>query len=218
MRRAILLGIFIGLGLLLVADALAARLGLVSGAMPSVAGPFAWITSRAGGIAAFLALTLDLVFGLLLSTGRADRLISRAQSLEVHRWLGSATLALMAVHVLALTADRIVRLDLLDALVPFLSSYRPLAVGLGVLAAYGAITVQLSFSFRRHIGVKTWRKLHALSFLVFAGAIAHGVLAGTDSGSPAVQIMYGIAAVLVLGLSWERILRTGRRWSSKPAS
>jgi hypothetical protein len=83
-------------------------------------------------VAGFLALTLDVVFGLLVSTAVADRLMPRARSVEVHRWLSSVTLALTATHALALLADRFIRFDVLILLVPFAAPYRALAVGLGL--------------------------------------------------------------------------------------
>ena len=121
----------------------------------------------------------------------------RGRSVEVHRWLSSAALALVGVHVLVLTVDRFVRFDLLDLLVPFLSSYRRIAVGLGVLAAYGALTVHASFGLRRRIGAKTWRRLHYLSFFVFVAAVIHGALAGSDSARVSIKAIYVSAATAV---------------------
>lgn len=204
MVRRMGIGFLVGLGLLFVLDAVAARLGLGPGAIPTLAGTSPWITSRAAGVTAFLALTLDVIFGLFVSTGAADRLLPRARSADVHRWLSTVALALTALHALALTADRFVRFDVLDALVPLLSSYRPLAVGLGVVAAYGALTVHVSFGLRRRIGAKTWRKLHYLSFFVFVAAVAHGVLAGSDADTPGLQALYVASGTLVAALSLYR--------------
>lgn len=125
MRRRIALGIASGGVLLIVLDAVAVRLGLAAGAIPKLAGTSLWVTSRAAGVTAFLALTLDVIFGLLVSTGAADRLVPRARSVDVHRWLSSVALALTGVHAIALIGDRFVRFDVLDLLVPFLSSYPP---------------------------------------------------------------------------------------------
>jgi predicted ferric reductase len=197
---------------LLLLDAVAVRLGLAAGAIPTLAGTSLWITSRSAGVTAFLALTLDVVFGLLVSTGAGDRIVPRARSVEVHRWLSTVALALTAAHALVLTGDRFVRFDLLDVLVPFLSSYRSVAVALGVLAAYGALVVHVSFSLRRRIGTKIWRRLHYLSFFVFAAALVHGLLAGSDSSSPAMQAVYVSSASLVglLGLYRAQSSRGGR--------
>lgn len=207
MPKRIALGIGTGAVLLLMLDAVAVRTGFATGVIPQIAGTSPWITSRAAGVTAFLALTLDVVFGLFVSTGAADRVIPRARSIDVHRWLSMVALAMTGVHALALLADRFVRFDLLDVLVPFVSSYRVFAVALGVLAAYGALLVHASFSWRRRIGPKTWRKIHYLSFFVFAAALLHGLLAGSDSGTAGMQALYASSATIVGVLGAYRALK-----------
>jgi predicted ferric reductase len=196
----------IGVGLLVVLDAALVRAGLSAGAIPAAEGSSAWTASRAAGLTAFVAITLDVVFGLFVSTGAADRFIARARSIEVHRFLSTVALGLAAVHALALLGDRAVRFDAFDLLVPFLSGYRPLAVGLGVLAAYGAVVVHVSFALRRRIGAKTWRKLHYLSFAVFVLGLGHGLLAGSDSASSGFRFLYAASAAVVATLVLHRLL------------
>lgn len=207
MRRRIALGVAIGGALLLVLDAVAVRTGVATGAIPKLAGTSPWITSRAAGVTAFLALTLDVVFGLFVSTGAADRFIPRARSVEVHRWLSTVTLSMTGLHAIVLIGDRFIRFDVLDLLVPFLSSYRSFAVALGVLAAYGALLVHASFSWRKRIGGKTWRKLHHVSFFVFAAALLHGILAGSDSHTAGMHALYVGSATLVGVLGAYRALK-----------
>lgn len=205
MGKRLRLGLLVGLALLVVIDAIAARLGLTSG-LPKLDGSSLWLTSRAAGLTAFAALTLDVVFGLLVSTRAADRWIARAHSVEIHRWLSSVSLTLTAVHALALTGERVAHFDALDALVPFLSSYRPLATGLGGLAAYGALIVHLSFEWRPRVGAATWRKLHFLSFAVFVLALGHGYLAGTSSQRLGAVALYLVSGAVVSALTLYRVV------------
>ena len=65
-------------------------------------------------------------------------------------------------------------------LVPFTSSYRPFAVGLGVTAAELMAAVGLTNLFRKQLPHTVWRKAHYLTLAVWALASLHGVLAGTD--------------------------------------
>ncbi len=208
MPRRVALGIALGALCLLALDALAARSGIVAGAMPKLAGPSPWITSRAAGVTAYVALTLDVVFGLLVSTGAADAVILRARSVAMHRWLSTVALAMAGVHALALLGDGFVRFDVLDLLIPFASSYRSLAVALGVLAAYGALLVHASFGWRRQMGAKAWRKLHYTSFFVFAAALLHGVFAGSDSSTAGMHTLYAGSATLVGALAAYRVCRS----------
>jgi len=184
----------------LVAEAIAVRLGIVADPIPKLSGTVAWTTSRAAGVTAFGALTLDVVFGLFVSTGAIDRWVPRGASVDVHRWLSSVALTLVAVHSLALFGDGAVHFDALDALVPGVSSYRPDAIALGVIAMYGAVVVQVSFGWRKRIGVRVWRALHTTAFAVFLAAVAHGLLAGSDAAHGGMRALYGGAAAIVLCL------------------
>jgi predicted ferric reductase len=107
--------------------------------------------------------------------------MARGQLIDLHGWLSPIALALLVGHVLALLADRYIRFDVLDVLVPMVSPYRPVAVGFGIVAAYCAVVVHASFNLRRKIGTKMWRRLHYLSFVALVAAAAHTFLAGTDA-------------------------------------
>jgi predicted ferric reductase len=194
-------------GFALVAQAVATRLGLVGDPFPKLAG--AWTTSRAAGVTAFAALTLDVVFGLFVSTRMLDRWIPRGASVDVHRWLSGVALALVALHALALLFDASMPFDALDLLVPWQSSYRAGAIALGVFALYGAALVHASFDWRKRIGVRVWRALHFTAFAIFVVAGVHGVLAGSDSSG--LRPLYGAALAMVGALVVARIARAARK-------
>ena len=182
--REVLRGIVIGLVALALAGAIASRAGWGAISVPRPAGTGAWLLARASGYAAFAALALDVIAGLLVSTRAGDRWIARGQLIELHGWLSPLALALVVGHVLALLADRYLRFDVLDVLVPMVSPYRPIAVGLGIVAAYCAVVVHASFGFRRLLGTKAWRRLHYLSLVAFGAAAVHAFMAGTDASRP----------------------------------
>lgn len=189
----------------LAADALAVRLGWLDHALPRLAGPQAWTCSRAAGVTAFVALTLDVVFGLFVSTGVLDRWVPRGASVDVHRWLSGVALALIGVHAVALLADAWLKYDALDLIVPGLSSYRAGPVAIGIAATYGAVLVHQSFGWRKRIGVRAWRALHFTAFAVFVAAVVHGVLAGTDARHPGMRALYLGAGITVGALVVLRI-------------
>ncbi len=56
--------------------------------------------------------------------------------------------------------DQTVRMPVWALVVPFTSSYRPVATAIGVLTAELMILVYASFSMRKRIGPKNWRRLH----------------------------------------------------------
>jgi predicted ferric reductase len=173
--------------------------------MPELILQGTWPIARAAGLTAYAAITLAVVFGLLLSTGAADRWVARARSVEAHRFLSTAALALVALHALVLLADGHVRFGLLDVLVPFRAPWRGFAVGLGTVAAYAAVVVHASFFLRRRLGPRGFRILHTLSFAVFALATAHGLLAGSSAGHPFMVGVYLSATGLVVLLTAVRL-------------
>lgn len=198
--RDALRGLFGGLVLLVLLDALAARAGWTGGLLPHTVGTAAWVASRSAGLVAYVALTLDVVFGVFLSTGAADRFLPRARSLELHRWLSSVALGMVAVHALALVFDGTVRFDVLDLLVPLLAPYRPLAVALGIVAVAALYVVRESFAWRARLGAALWKKLHMVGFAAFVLATAHGIFAGSDTGRPWTRLLYIGAVAVVAGL------------------
>jgi len=209
--RSAIVGILVGLGVLLVVDAVFVRLGLAPGVLPDLGAP-AWITSRAAGVAALVALTTDVLFGLFVSTGALNRWCARGRSVELHRWLSAVTLGLVGLHALVLGADRFVRLDALDATIPFFSAYERLAVGLGVLTAYGALFVHASFGWIGRISGYAWRKLHYVSFVVLAGAVVHALL--LSKGDGVTRTVAGVALATVPPLGLLRAIQSARTRTS----
>jgi methionine sulfoxide reductase heme-binding subunit len=165
-----------------------------------------WHLCRAAGVTAYVALTLAIVFGLLLSTSLAARWITAARGAELHRWLSSVTLALAGAHAAVLLGDRLARFSIVSVLVPFAAPTRPFAVGLGVLALYAALALHASFSLRGRIGVRAWRALHYTSFAVYALVTAHGLLAGSDASLPWMGAVYLASVTLVTALTGYRVI------------
>ena len=91
-------------------------------------------------------------------------------------------------------------------LLPFTADYQPALTGLGTLSLYAGLLVSLSFYFTKRIGYRTWRLIHALSYLMFVGVTLHSVLLGTDSSTLVMQVVYFLAGGSVLFLTLFRIL------------
>ena len=78
-------------------------------------------------------------------------------------------------------------------------------MGVGQLTLYLMLIVYGSFYARRRIGQRAWRTLHYATLLLFLGATAHGVMAGTDSPTPWAFGIYLTATVTVVFLLGYRI-------------
>jgi len=203
--RSALRGVLVGIAVLAIAAALLDRTGAAAVALPRADGPGPWHVARATGFAAFVALALDVAIGLLTSTGAADRWLPRGHAVDLHRWLSPIALALVLGHGAALLGDGFIRFDALDLVVPFVSPYRPIAVGLGVIAGYLAIVVHASFGLRRRLGSRAWRRLHYLSFVAFAAAAVHALLAGSDAARAWALVVVAAPTAVVIALVVTRV-------------
>jgi len=103
---------------------------------------------------------------------------------ELHRYLALVAGVFIGLHGALLLLDRVQPLSLGQELLPFSSSYRPFAVGLGVVAAELLAAVGVSNALRDRIPYRAWRRIHFLTLAVWVLASAHLVLAGTDRGEP----------------------------------
>ncbi len=171
------------------------------------AGPVFWFASRAFGIVAYVALTLEVLLGLGASTGHFDRVLGRGRVTELHRWLSAIVLATVAMHAIVLLGDKTVDFSLVDLLVPFRGPYRQVAVGLGILGGYALLTLHVSHALRKRIGQGAWRRLHYVSFAAFVLASLHGILAGSDASKLGLKTLYVGAALLVTGLTFLRLFQ-----------
>ena len=169
------------------------------------ADPTFWILARASGFTAYLLLTASVLAGLVLKS-RPLRMLKPAAVTDTHRFLALLGLCAVALHGMSLVADRTVSMPIAGLFVPGLSPYRPLAVGVGVLTTELMLAVYASFSLRRRIGTKNWRRLHWTTYAIFAGATVHGVTAGTDTAHPWALAVY-LAAVggVTFGIAWRTL-------------
>jgi len=168
--------------------------------------PTFWLLARATGLTAYALLTTSVLAGLTVKSRPLGTRVKAAVVTDLHRFLSLLGLGVVALHGLVLTLDSTVRMPLAALLVPGLSPYRPLATGIGVLAAELMAVIYVSFSLRRRIGVRNWRRLHYLTFGVFAAATIHGLAAGTDGWAFG---LYAGSVALVTGLTAWRILMKG---------
>ena len=91
--------------------------------------------ARSSGFVTLVLSGAAVVWGLLLSTRIIrDRRLPK-WLLDLHRFLGGLSVAGLALHLGALVADSYVHFGVRDLLVPFASSWRPVAVAWGVIAA-----------------------------------------------------------------------------------
>ena len=170
--------------------------------------PTFWIEARASGMLAFALLTLSVVAGLVLKSRPFGSALKPATVTDIHRFLALLCLGATAIHGAALILDSTVHIGLTDLLVPGLVSYRPLWVGFGVAAAELMVLVYASFSQRKRIGAKNWRRLHWATYGIFVAMVVHGVMSGSDTSQPWARGMYvGAIGAVVMASAWRALVR-----------
>lgn len=139
-----------------------------------------WYFGRGSGVTALVLFTLVMVLGVVVRAGRPLPGLPRFAVQAVHRTTSLTAVAFLALHITSLLFDPYSQLRLIDTIVPFLGSYRPVWQGLGTLAVDLVLVLVVSSLLRRHLGVRAWRVLHWAAYLCWPVAIAHAVGNGTD--------------------------------------
>jgi methionine sulfoxide reductase heme-binding subunit len=138
-----------------------------------------WYAERSAGIVAYLLLSASVVLGVSMSA-RWRLAWPRFALEEIHRFVSILTGVFIAMHGLGLLLDQVVPFSLLQVVVPFTSSYRPFAVGLGVASAELLAAIAVTNALRGHITHRVWRRVHYLTIVVWLGTTGHVLLTGTD--------------------------------------
>lgn len=140
-----------------------------------------WYTTRATGLVALILLSASMGLGVLISVRFEGRRWPRFITIGLHRSISLLAVLFTALHVLTTVTDSFVSIPLQDAFVPFISSYRPIWVGLGAIASDLLIALTLTSLLRTRLGHRTWRLVHWTSYLCWPVAVLHGLGTGTDT-------------------------------------
>ena len=173
--------------------------------------PTFWLLARASGLAAYAILTLSVLAGLVLKSRPFARLKASAAA-EVHKTLAVTGLGALALHGVSLVLDSTVKITPTALLVPGLVTYRPLPVAIGVAAGWLFMLITLSFRLRKYIGARAWRRLHWLTYALFAMATIHGVASGSDTAQPWARALYlGALGSVTAATVWRALAPPTRR-------
>ena len=165
-----------------------------------------WDTARAGGLISYVLLTTAVCLGLVLRNRWQSTRWPRLVTNELHGYVSLLALVFIAVHVVAVAVDPFTHFGLSAVLVPFASHYRPVWMGLGIVALYLLLAVWVSSRLRRRIGHRLWRRIHVLAFAVYLAATLHGLGTGSDTRTIWGGALYTTSVALVGSLLAVRLL------------
>jgi sulfoxide reductase heme-binding subunit YedZ len=160
-----------------------------------------WYVTRAAGLTAYFLLWLSMVWGLAVPSRFFHPVIDGAYSYDFHEFLSLLGLGFVLLHVIVLLFDKFLPFNILQVLIPFIDSYRPFWVGMGVIGFYIFLLVTVTFYIKSRIGIQAFRSIHVLSLLGYVGATLHGLFAGTDSAFPLAKALYIGTGLIVIFLT-----------------
>jgi hypothetical protein len=145
------------------------------------AGPSAyWYLTRSTGAVSLLLLTLSLVLGVVdVSRWHSPRWPRFALD-SLHRNVSMLAMVFLGVHILTSVLDSFAPVSLVDAVLPFIGSYRPLWLGLGAVAFDLLLAVFITSMMRQRLGYRAWRITHWLAYASWPIAVVHTLGTGSD--------------------------------------
>jgi predicted ferric reductase len=142
-----------------------------------------------------------MVWGMAISTKFFHPTVDGTYSYDFHEFLSLLGLGFVLLHVVVLMFDQFLPFSIWQIMVPFIDTYRPLWVGLGIIGFYLSLLVTVTFYLRKIIGAQAFRKIHTLSLVGYLGATLHGLFAGTDSALAVAKLLYGGTFLVILFLT-----------------
>jgi len=146
----------------------------------SFSGPGLWYATRAAGIVTLLLLTATTALGLLTAGRASARRWPRFLVIGLHRNISLLALVFLGLHIGTTVIDTYTSIGIQDAVIPFLSGYHRVWLGLGAIASDFLIALSITSALRQRIGHQLWRVVHWFGYLCWPIAMFHGLGIGTD--------------------------------------
>ena len=183
--------------------------------MLASAGPsLDWYLTRSTGAVAMLLLSIAIALGVVDVKRWSSPSWPRFLLDGLHRSVSLLAVVFLVVHILTSVLDTFAPIALVDAVVPFVGSYRPFWLGLGAVAFDLVLAVVITSLMRARMGYASWRAVHWLTYACWPIALLHGFGTGSDVksawmlGLTAICVMIVLAAVLARLISgWPENVR-----------
>jgi methionine sulfoxide reductase heme-binding subunit len=166
-----------------------------------------WFLTRSLGVVLLVLLTVVTVLGTVLAGRPASGRVPGFVVADLHRRLTVLALVLLAGHVAASVADSYVTITWLDAVVPFVTTYRPLWTGLGTLACDVLLLVAVTSALRHRMSARAWRAAHLSAYAMWPLAVLHTLGDGSDARSAWLPLLTLGCVLAVVLAGWWRLQR-----------
>lgn len=156
-----------------------------------------WALGRGTGLVSLALFTGAVVLGIVSRSGRPLGRLGRLGSSDLHRTVAMTAVGMVVLHLVSLLFDSYAQLRVVDLVVPFLGTYRPLWLGLGTLAVDILLVVTVVSLLRTRVSPRLFRLVHYSVYAMWPIALGHSLGIGTDAGSLAMNVFIGINVALV---------------------
>jgi Ferric reductase like transmembrane component len=173
-----------------------------------------WYMTRGTGVVALLLLTASLVLGTLSSARWKSNRMPRFVVGGLHRNLTLLAVVFVVAHVVTTVADRFAPIHLRDGVLPFLSPYRPIWLGLGTVAFDLLLALVVTSIVRARLGLRLWRAVHWLAYASWPVALLHALGTGSDARHGWMALL-GFASGTAVGVA---VLVRIRRGTAAPGT
>jgi hypothetical protein len=168
---------------------------LLAGSSPSAL----WYLTRGSGVVALLLLTASICLGIATTMRWRTGGMPRFAVAGLHRSLTLIAVVFVALHVATTVLDGFAPIGWKDALVPFLSPYRPIWLGLGAVAFDLLLALVITSLLRARLGYRLWRATHWLAYASWPVALMHSLGTGSDARAGWLQEL-ALACTLAVAL------------------
>ncbi len=168
-----------------------------------------WYLTRATGWVSLLLLTLTMVLGVIDVSRWSSASWPRFVLDSLHRSVSLLVLVFLALHIVTAALDSFAPIALMDAVLPFIGSYRPIWLGLGAVAFDLLLALAVTSAMRQRLGHRAWRITHWLAYACWPIALMHGLGTGSDIKS---GWSLALTAICVLAVIGAVCVRTFRGW------
>jgi sulfoxide reductase heme-binding subunit YedZ len=162
-----------------------------------------WYLMRGTGVTSLLLLTGVVTLGILTARKSSLPTLPRFATMTLHRSISLLAVVFLVIHVTSAVIDPYAQVRLVDSMVPFAGSWRPLWLGLGTLSLDVLAAVIISSLLMKRIGRRIWRTIHWLGYATWPLAFLHSLGTGSDSGTLWLRALsIGMFATICAALYW----------------
>jgi predicted ferric reductase len=177
-----------------------------------------WYITRASGLIAYVLIWLSMVWGLGVASKIFDTLLHGTFTYDFHQYISLLAVGFTLLHIGVLLFDGYMPYSLWQILIPFISPYRPLWIGIGVIGFYLMLLVTVTFYIRTKIGMKAFRTIHVFSLVSYFAITLHSFMSGSDSSLPSVMVLYVVTFLITMFLIVYWLIMAAQKKLEKQAS